>query len=123
MDYIDSLKTTLPTSIQSKIQTRLTDPSKSGLKNEEADVAIMVNTYMYIRNRVNYLEKLNEALSSKGRVLIVDFKKKRIPVDQPGAKARIPLYIVENELIKAGFKIIDSDDRSLAYQYIILAEK
>ena len=89
----------------------------------EANVVIVVNTYIYIIDRVQYLKHLLEVLPENGRVLIVDFKKKRIPIRYPPPNIRLELYEVENELYEAGFRNITSDDCALDYQYIVIGEK
>jgi 2-polyprenyl-3-methyl-5-hydroxy-6-metoxy-1,4-benzoquinol methylase len=124
IDYIDSVKSVdLDAELQAKLETRLTSPNKSNLKREEADVVLMVNTYIYIENRVAYLKSLLKTLKPNGRLVIVDFKKKRIAIDYPPASMRMPLYQIEEELIEAGFTIQKTDDCSLEYQYVILAMK
>ena len=52
--------------------------------------------------------------------MIVDFKKKLSPIGPP-QEERLSLADVEQDLIKAGYKLIVSDDTSLDYQYIIIA--
>ena len=124
MQTIDELKASkVPEEFQDRLETRLTTPESPGLKKGEADVVLLVNTYIYIENRVAYLKQLLDVLEPNDRLVIVDFKKKRIGLDKPLASERLPLYQVENELIEAGFTIQRSDDCSLDYQYIILAMK
>ena len=57
-----------------------------------------------------------------GKLLIIDFKKKRTPVGPP-SDIRQPLFVVENELYDAGYKNILTNDTALDYQYIVIAEK
>lgn len=124
IDYIDSVKlASLPEEFHENLETRLTNSSTSGLKAGEADVILIVNTYIYIENRINYFRSLRNRLRPGGRLVVVDFKKKRIGIDYPPASERLPLYVVENELIEAGFAIQQSDDCSLEYQYVLLATK
>ena len=124
LQTIDELKKSkMPEEFQDRLETRLTTPESPGLKKGEADVVLLVNTYIYIENRVAYLKQLLDVLEPNDRLVIVDFKKKRIGLDKPLASERLPLYQVENELIEAGFTIQRSDDCSLDYQYIILAMK
>ena len=61
-------------------------------------------------------------LSENGQLLIVDFKKKRTEVGPPQS-IRIPLYQVEEELYKAGYKNVRTYDTILDYQYILIAQK
>lgn len=124
IQFMDSIKLVeLKPEYQRRFETRLAAPDNSNLKPGEADIILIVNTYIYIQNRVKYLEHLRSVLPDDGKVLIVDFKKKRIPISYPPAKIRLELYEVENELLAAGFSDFVSDDCSLDFQYIILAEK
>ncbi len=122
--FMDSIKLVeLLPKYQQRFETRLATPSDPHLRAGEADIILIVNTYIYIQNRVEYMKNLLSVLPEGGKVLIVDFKKKRIPISYPPANIRLELYEVENELLAAGFSGFTSDDCSLDYQYIILAEK
>ncbi len=124
IELIDSMKLLqLKPEYQERLETRLVTPNDSKLKPGEADIILVVNTYIYIKDRVNYLKHLWSVLPEGGQLLIVDFKKKRIPIRFPKQKDRLELYNVENELYRAGFNIKESDDCSLDYQYIVVAEK
>lgn len=121
--YLDSIKVLeLPENLQSRLETRLGAPNDPKLAPNEADAVIIVNTFMYIRNQAEYLTTLKKGLKPGGKVLIVDFKKKRTPVGPPTA-IRSDLYSVEEALYQAGYKRIVANDTSLDYQYIIIGEK
>ncbi len=123
LTYIDSVKNTeLAKPLGAKVETRLGTEDDPNLSTGELDAAVISNTYMYISNRVDYLKKLKLGLNDNGRVLIIDFKKKRTPIGPP-SKFRIPLYQVELELEEAGFRNITTNDCMLDYQYVIIAEK
>ena len=122
-NYLDSVKVRrLPESQQPKLETRLTTPDSPALQKEEVDVVVIVNTFMYIENHVDYLKRLKKGLKEGGKLLIIDFKKKRTPVGPPG-DLRQPLFVIENELYEAGYKNIVTNDTALDYQYIVIAEK
>ena len=122
-NYLDSVKVLeLPETKQNALETRLATPSDPRLNESEADLAVVVNTYMYFDNRTKYLKTLREGISEGGKILIVDFKKKRTPIGPPST-IRIPLYKVEEELYGAGFKNVKTYDTALDYQYILIAER
>ncbi|MCB0519865.1 MAG: class I SAM-dependent methyltransferase [Lewinellaceae bacterium] len=122
--FMDSIKRVeLKPEYQSRFETRLATPDDSRLKPGEADIVLIVNTYIYIHDRIGYLRKLLAVLPEGGEILIVDFKKKRIPINNPPPRIRLELFEVENELEEAGFTNIVSDDCALDYQYIVMAEK
>ena len=122
IEFMDSIKLVeLPTEVQGRFETRLATPDDPNLRDSEADVVLIVNTYMLMQNRLNYLARLKKGLKPGGKLVIVDYKKKRIALANPPQSIRLPLFQVENELEQAGYKLIDSDDTSLDYQYIVMA--
>lgn len=112
----------LPESLQDHLEPRLTSPNTANLKPGEANVVLIVNTIIYIPDRIGYLRKLMEGLASGGQVIIIDFKKKRTPVGPPN-QIRIPGFQIEEELYQAGYTNIKVNDTALDFQYIVLAEK
>ncbi len=121
--YLDSLKSfELPENVQDKLEARLALPNDPRLGPGEADVVIIVNTFMYIRDRASYLEILKKGLSDGGTLLIIDFKKKRTPLGPP-SQIRVPLFEVEEMLIAAGYREVTTNDTALDYQYIVTARK
>ena len=124
IQYMDSVKSMeLKLEYQERLETRKVTPTDSKLKKGEADVILIVNTYPLIRNRVDYLKHLWSVLPEGGKIIIVDFKRKRIPIRVPYHKERLELFKIEDELEESGFLLAESDDRSLEYQYIVTAEK
>ena len=118
--YMDSAKLALPSELRPRFESRLVDTDDPKLKAHEANAVIIVNTYMYIQGRDAYLKKLKAGIAKGGKILIVDYKEKNIPVGPP-VSIKLPLSVVEKELKQAGFSQIISDDTSLDYQYIITA--
>ena len=122
--FMDSIKLVeLKPEYQSRFETRLATPTDSKLKPGEADIVLIVNTYIYIQDRIAYLKHLLSVLPDGGKIIIVDFKKKRMPISYPPIGVRLELFEVENELELAGFSNFESDDCSLDFQYIVMAEK
>lgn len=123
IDYLDSLRTVeLPEALQPRLETRLAEADNPHLQPGEADLVIIVNTFMYIKDRTAYLETIKRGIADGGRILIIDFKKKRTPIGPP-SEIRVPLYQVEEELYKTGYRNIVANDTVLDYQYVIIAEK
>ncbi len=120
ISFMDSVKQFLPVEFQSKFETRKVGPNSPELKDGEADVVIIVNTIAYIENKINYLKVLKKGISKNGKLLIIDFKKRNIPIGPP-ADNKIALSKLEQQLIQAGYKRVIADDQSLDYQYIVMA--
>ena len=100
ISILDSLKKeTLPESQHWRMETRLAVPEKAPLNAEEVDVILIVNTFMYIQDRVPYLKNLKANLKPGGKIVIIDFKKKITSVGPP-KEIRLPLDLLEDELMK-----------------------
>jgi len=118
--FMDSLRQTYPENMLDKVELRLVKESEHGLQIGEVDAVLLVNTYMYIENRIDYLKSLKPVLKENPIILIIDFKRKNMPIGPP-VEAKIDLSVVEEELKAAGYQILYSDDTTLDYQYIIKA--
>ena len=112
----------IPEDYQDKLEIRFAEAMDAKLKNGEADVVLIVNTFPYFADKVAYMKKLRKGLSPNGKVIIIDFKKKRIPTGPP-AEIKVPLYQVEDYLELAGYSNIQSNDTALDYQYVVIADK
>ncbi len=120
INFIENAKILLKEPIRNRIETRLVPPSSPRLVDQEVDVVIIVNTYFYIQDHKNYLETLRKGIKPGGQLVIVDFKKRYTPVGPP-INYRIGLGSVEQDLMAAGYQRIESDDKTLDYQYIVKA--
>ena len=123
LDILDNLKEKLPKEIQSKIETRLAKSNDPLLKKEEVDLVVIINTFSFIKNKKQYLKTVREDLKKGGKIFIVDFKMKNLPIDAPDKSERLPINELENLLEQTGYRNIRSDDTTLDYQYIVVAEK
>lgn len=126
VNYIDSIRTVeLSDADQNKLETRLADPNDPHLKPNETNVVLMVNTYLYLSNRIEYLQNLKKGIAPGGKIIIVDVKRHRLPQGEflPPLAIRVPQHQVEDELEQAGFQLLNSDDTSLIYQYMVVAQK
>lgn len=123
LDYIDSTKTKLPVAVKNNIETRLATSASANLKDEEVDIILIINTIAYIPDLPQYLETIKKGLKKGGKIMIIDYKMKRLPINAPPKSERVYLDKLEDLLIHAGYKVIISDDTSLDYQYIIQATK
>ena len=121
--YIDSVKVfELPDNFQERLTTRLATEDNPNLRENEVDIAVIVNTYMYVGNRVDWLKKVVNGLKPGGEIIIIDFKKKRTPVGPPSIY-RVPLYQAEEEMSRAGLVNVETNDAVLDYQYILIGQK
>jgi len=120
--FLDSMKVRLPVAYRDRFETRLARLDDPLLRPAEADAVMIVNTYGYIQNRVQYLKTLISGIKPGGQLLIIDFKKNNLPVGPPD-EFKVALSQVEKELVTAGFNISKMDKDALDYQYIVIAQK
>ena len=118
LDYIDRKKQTQKNA--PNIETRLTVPDSPGLKPNEADMVLIIDTFHHIEDRVEYLKNLKRGLRNGGVLVIIDFKKEKTPPGPP-VELRVAQAQVESELRSAGFTVVSSDEKVLPYQYVIKA--
>jgi SAM-dependent methyltransferase len=123
LEIIESFKQNLSSEMQTKLETRLALPSDAKIKKDEVDIILIINTIGYIENRIEYLKQLYEVLPDGGKILIVDFKSRQLPVEAPSLEYRVPLFQLEQDLANSGFTSIESNDAILDYQYTVLASK
>ena len=122
INFLDSVKVRLPSQYRERFESRLAKPDDPLLRPGEVDVVVVVNTYGYIQNRIQYLKTLSKGMSPGAQLLIIDFKKNNLPIGPPD-EYKVALGQVEKELVTAGFGIEKIDKDALDYQYIILAIK
>ena len=84
---------------------------------EPVDVALIVDTYHHIDDRVAYFSRLKSSLRPGGRLAIVDFKTDA--PDGPPAERRIPPDKVTAELEQAGYSLVARHD-FLPRQYFLV---
>jgi ubiquinone/menaquinone biosynthesis C-methylase UbiE len=104
------------------VETRLVKPDDPLLAAEEADVVLIVNTYGFLSNRVDYFTKVWKGMKADGKLVVIDFKKEPLPVGPP-SEQKLDATQVSAELDSAGFRTVTVDFTSLEYQYTLTAEK
>lgn len=120
INFIETVKITFEEQVRNRIETRLVPPHDANLKDHEVDIALIVNTYVYFDDPLDYLRRLKSGIKPDGQLVIVDFKKRKTPKGPP-MDYRVAIGEVEQALLQAGYVDIDSDDQTLDYQYIITA--
>ena len=122
IDYIEERKSELSPEIANRLTTRLSYPDDPRLTVNEADWVIIINTYYIIENRINYLKKVKNGLRRNGKIMIVDYKVGDMPVG-PDDVIKVPITKAITEVKSAGLRILEIDNSSLQYQYIIVAQR
>lgn len=123
IEFIELFRENLPARIKDKIETRLVGENDPMMRDNEVDIAVIINTMSYIINPIEYLTITKEELKENGRIMIVDFKKEYLPIEAPNMEDRIYGDSIVSYLEKSGFSNIQYDDETLSFQYIIIASK
>ena len=119
-NYIQERKEKLSVTDE-EVELRKIPYDAPNLANEEVDMALIVNTYHHIENRVAYFEKVKKGLKSTGKLVVIDFFKKELPIGPP-SKMKIEQSKVNKELKEAGFSNIEINDKLLEYQFVLIAQ-
>lgn len=82
------------------------------------DLVLVVNTYHHFPERVRYLERLRDVLRPAGRLVVIDYHKRELPVGPP-PEHKIEREVVIEEARQAGFTLTDAPD-FLPYQYFLV---
>ncbi len=97
---------------------RTVKPDDPELEPQSVDVVFICDTYHHIENRVDYLKRLSKSLKKNGRVVVVDFYKKPLPVGPPSLNHKLSEKTVLEEFQQAGYHLKQSLD-FLPYQYFL----
>jgi len=96
----------------------LAAPDDPKLPAAGVDLIFICDTWHHIDDRLSYLKHLAGALKPGGRVAIVDFHKKELPVGPPPEHKLAREEVVE-ELAEAGWALAGESDL-LPYQYLLI---
>jgi arsenite methyltransferase len=100
------------------VRTLLVPPDDPLLPAASIDVVFICDTWHHIANHPPYIEKLRGALRPGGRVVIIDFQKRDLPVGPP-SEMKAPRENVVAEFQKAGFRL-SAEPAVLPYQYFLV---
>jgi SAM-dependent methyltransferase len=94
-------------------------PEGGGLPPEPVDAILMVNVLHHVKDRADYLRALATRLNPRGRIAIVDFHERELPVGPPPDHklARADAIAAVKE---AGLRLV-REEKFLPYQYFLIA--
>ncbi len=103
------------------IQTILADPDDPKLGSRSVDLIFICDVLHHISNRERYYPLLAQALRLGGRLVDIDFYKRKLPVGPP-VEMKIDKKVAVNEMERAGFRLVREND-FLKYQYFLIFER
>ena len=95
----------------------LATPTDPKLAPASVDTIFICNVLHHIAARPDYYKKLQSALKPRGRIVVVDFSKKQLPVG-PTVAMKLSEKQVEAEFAAAGFRLAKTHD-FLPHQYFL----
>ncbi len=102
------------------IQTILADPDNPKLGSKSVDLIFICDVLHHVSNRDRYYPLLARALRTGGRLVNIDFHKRKLPVGPP-VEMKIAKKDVIREIEAAGFRLVE-DYKFLKYQYFLVFE-
>ena len=96
----------------------LASPDNPRLPAAGCDVILFVDTIHHVDDRVTYLRALQRFLRPGGRVAIVDWQKREMPVGPP-PEHRLARDVVVDEMAAAGYRLAAEPD-VIPYQYVLV---
>jgi ubiquinone/menaquinone biosynthesis C-methylase UbiE len=103
------------------VQAVLAAPDDPKLPDASVDMAFFCDVLHHIGGRVAYLRRLAQALRPGGRIVVVDFHKKPLPVGPP-VDVKLTPEEVTADLEAAGFRLARQFD-FLPYQYFLVFQR
>lgn len=100
------------------VATVLSTPDDPLLANNSIDRFFICNTWHHVGDRPAYLEKMKAMLRPGGRIVIIDYFKKQLPVGPPPGMKMAREDVVD-EMEKGGF-ILSEEHAFLPYQYFLV---
>jgi len=82
------------------------------------DLIVLVDTFHHIDDRLGYFRSLKRSLRAGGRVAVIDWKKKELPVGPPLDHKLAREQVVE-EMAAAGY-VLATESTILPYQYFLV---
>ncbi|HAA14752.1 MAG TPA: SAM-dependent methyltransferase [Cytophagales bacterium] len=120
LQFIEQRRDEGPDSLANKLEVRLAKPNAPPLVKEEVDGVLVVNTYNFIQNRIEYFTAVREGMKRNAWLLIVEYKPGPLPVG-PAEEEKIASSLIIQELKSAGFSEVTIETKVLPYQNIYLA--
>ncbi len=96
----------------------LASPDNPRLPAAGVDLVLVVDTYHHLDDRLAYLRRMRRVLRPAGRVAIVEWQKRELPVGPP-VEHKLARGQVLDEMRAAGYRLVAAPD-VLPYQYVVV---
>ena len=82
------------------------------------DLVLILDTFHHIDDRLAYVRALQKSLRPGGRIAIIDWQKRDLPVG-PNRAHKLPRHHVVDEMEQSGYALVE-EPAILPYQYFLL---
>jgi ubiquinone/menaquinone biosynthesis C-methylase UbiE len=96
----------------------LASPNNPRLPPGAADMVMIVDTFHHLDSRLRYFRNLQRSLAPEGRIAIIDWRKRELPVGPPPPH-KLSREQVIREMRAAGYRLEEAPD-FLPYQYFLI---
>jgi len=96
----------------------LASPDNPRLPAAGVDVVVIVDTYHHVDARRDYFRRLQHSLTRSGRVAIIDWHKRDLPLGPPPSHKLAREQVLE-EMAAAGYVLVE-EPSVLPYQYFLI---
>ncbi|MGO1245057.1 MAG: class I SAM-dependent methyltransferase [Sphingobacterium sp.] len=122
--FQDYLKLRVEKNDIKNIELRETPFDNPLLKDKEADIVFIANTYHHIENRTDYFSKVKKGLTLNGQLIVLDYFNIDLPkeITAPPMEMRVSIDQAVMELKKSGFTSFEIEVNLLPYHYMIRAK-
>jgi ubiquinone/menaquinone biosynthesis C-methylase UbiE len=100
------------------VVTVLSVPDDPLLPDASIDCFFICDTWHHIENKARYLALMKKMLKPGGQIVMIDFKKKDLPVGPP-TEMKIAREDVLRQMEESGFRLV-SEHTFLPYQYFLV---
>jgi arsenite methyltransferase len=100
------------------VVTVLSAPDDPLLMDASIDRFFICNTWHHVQNQTRYLALMKKMLKPGGQIIVIDYKKKELPVGPP-PEMKIARKDVVAQMESNGFKLV-REHRFLPYQYFLV---
>ncbi len=100
------------------VRTVLAAPDDPKLPGASVDTVFFCDVVHHLRHRVAYFRRLARGLRPGGRIVVIDFHKRPLPVGPP-ERIKLAPDEVTAEMVEAGYRLVRHFD-FLPYQYFLV---
>lgn len=121
VDIDESLLAVARAKAPDNLETVLAAPDDPHLPEQSTDMIFFCDVLHHIENRLAYYAKLTKVLKPGGRIVVIDFYKRPLPIGPPPSMKLSDQEVIA-EFRKAGFALKKRLD-TLPYQYFLFFER